>query len=258
MPYDNIRLEIAERIATVIVDRPERRNAIDRKTIGEVYRALDKIRDEGNVGVVIFTGGGEKVFVAGADINDLLKKDLYDGLEGELNRLYNAIEKFPAPSIAAINGFALGGGCELAMACDIRVASEKARFGLPEAGLGITPGAGATQRLARLVGYGRAKEIILTGRIVSADEAERIGLVSAVVPPADLMNKAREIAAMVLTRAPLAAQMAKMNIDLTTRVDKDAAMMMELLAQGVLFETADKREGMTAFLEKRKPKFEGR
>ncbi len=257
MAYENIRLEIADQIATITVDRPERRNAIDRKTIGEVYRALDAIAADESAGVMIFTGGGEKVFVAGADVNDLLKKDLYDGLDGELNRLYDAIERHPRPSIAAVNGFALGGGCELALACDIRVASDNARFGLPELGLGITPGAGGTQRLARIVGYGKAKEIILTGAILDAAEAERIGLVSAVVPRSRLLESAQNYAEKILTRAPLALQLAKFNIDLTTRIPKDAAMTMELMAQGILFETADKKEGMTAFLEKRKPNFKG-
>ncbi len=239
-------------IGLVTVDRPEVRNALDRQTADEIRAALADFAARKDVGCVVLTGAGDKVFVSGADVRELQKKDKHDALDSVLSRLFSEIERFPKPTLAAVNGYALGGGCELALACDLRTASENARFGLPETGLGIIPGAGGTQRLPRIVGLGRAKEIILTGEIVDARRALEIGLVNAVGP--DALAAAREMAGKILARAPLALRLAKAALNLGT---PDTGLQFEIAAQALLFETKDKLEGTTAFLEKRKPAFRG-
>jgi enoyl-CoA hydratase/carnithine racemase len=207
---------------------------------------------------VAFTGAGEKAFVAGADISQLRQYDLHTGLAGEMQRAFDEIEAFGKPTVAAVNGFALGGGCELAMACDIRIASENARFGLPETTLSVLPGAGGTQRLARLIGTGRAIEMILTGRFVDAAQAQAIGLVTAVVPPDGLRAELRRLADAILAKGPLAVRLAKLVVRAGMDADQRTGQVVERLAQALLYTTDDKTEGTSAFLEKRPARFSGR
>lgn len=257
MPYENLLVSVEDGIGVLQFNRPDVRNALNKATVDEVYLALDEFRANEAVGVVILTGAGDKAFVGGADIKDLLARRMKEGLQAINARLFTTIEQFEKPTIAAVNGFALGGGCEIAMACDLRVASESAKFGLPETGLGILPGAGGTQRLPRLVGLGKAKELVLTGEIIPASEAFRIGLVNQVVAPDQVMTAAREMAKKILSRGPLAIRLAKQALNLSARAPLDVGLQFEVVAQSVLFESADKREGMSAFLEKRKPQFRG-
>ena len=254
----NIRVDVSESIATLTIDRPAVKNALNLDTVNECHAALRDLAAQADVGVLIITGAGESSFVSGADINDIRARGLKDGLAAINSSLFAAVEQFPRPTIAAINGYALGGGCELALACDIRVAADTAKFGQPELGLGIIPGAGATQRLPRVVGMGWAKYLILTGEIIDARHALGIGLVSAVVPRAELLPKAREIAAQILRQGPLAARLAKLALNASARVDLDSGLLIETLAQTICYESEDKAEGAAAFLEKRKPKFTGR
>ena len=254
--WKNIRLEEREGIWTLTIDRPEARNALDTQTVQELQQALETLDTTKN-GVLLLTGGGDKAFVAGADIASLRARKKAQAFDRINQALFNRIEDWPWPVIAAVNGFALGGGCELALACDIRIASENAKFGLPEASLGIIPAGGGTQRLPRLIGLARAKDWILTGDIYDAQEAWRVGLVSKVVPLDKLMDTAREVAKKILARAPLAVRLAKLSLNQAPRVPLDAGLMIETLIQAILFESKDKYEGMTAFLEKRKPNFTG-
>ena len=252
-----ISVDVSEQIATVTIDRPEVKNALDLATVNEIRAALQSLDANANAGVLIITGGGETAFVSGADINDIRARGRDDGLAAINSSLFAEIERFPRPTIAAINGYALGGGCELALACDIRIASDTARFGQPELGLGIIPGAGATQRLPRIVGMGRAKHLILTGEIIDAKHALEIGLVSAVTPAGQLQIRAREMAKKILRQGPLAARLAKLALNASARVDMDSGLLIETLAQAICYASDDKLEGTAAFLEKRKPKFTG-
>ncbi|MDZ4805602.1 MAG: enoyl-CoA hydratase-related protein [Candidatus Eisenbacteria bacterium] len=258
MPFNRIRLEVSNGLATLTIDRPDVRNALDRATADEMSAALVQLRRDDSLRVLVITGGGDKVFVSGADIKDLKSRTIRQGLEGCNNALFAAIEAFERPVVAAINGHALGGGLELALACDIRVAVEEARFGFPEVGLGIMPGAGGTQRLPRVVGMGRAKELILTGDLIDAAEAHRIGLVNRVVPRVEFAAAVAALVDKLKSRGPMALRLAKMSLNAAARVSMDAGFQLEILAQSVLFETSDKDEGLDAFLEKRPPKFEGR
>jgi len=254
--WKNIKLEGDGALWTLTIHRPEVRNALDTPTAKEINEALDTL-DVSQSGVLILTGSGDKAFVSGADIADLRGRNKKQALEGINPTLFTRVENLAWPVIAAVNGYALGGGCELALACDIRVASENARFGLPEANLGIIPAGGGTQRLPRLIGLSRAKEWILTGDLYDAQEALRIGLVSRVVPLEKLMETAQEIARKILARAPLAIRLAKLALNASSRVPLDSGIQLEMLAQSILYESKDKYEGMTAFLEKRKAKFTG-
>ncbi|MBI3273227.1 MAG: enoyl-CoA hydratase/isomerase family protein [Planctomycetes bacterium] len=258
MPYENLLVDAREGIGVVTLNRPEARNALDKKTVNELHAALAQLAEDRSVGVVILTGAGDKVFVAGADIKELRTRTKADALARINTGLFAAIDAFEKVTIAAVNGWALGGGFELALACDLRIASPNARFGFPETGLGIIPGAGGTQRLPRLVGLGRAKEIVLLGDTFDAARAEALGIVSRVVsPPDDLLAAARELGRKVLARAPLATRLAKLTLNASARTDLDTGLTIEMLAQAVTFESKDKVEGMTAFIEKRKPAFRG-
>ena len=258
MAHPNIRVEMAESIATLTIDRPEVKNALNLETVNELRGALTTLAASQDVGVLILTGAGEAAFVSGADINDIRTRGRDEGLAAINSSLFAEIERFPRPTIAAINGYALGGGCELALACDIRIASDTAKFGQPELGLGIIPGAGATQRLPRLIGMGRAKHLILTGDVIDAKEALEIGLVTAIAPPGQLQIRARELAKKILRQGPLAARLAKLALNASARVDLDSGLLIETLAQALCYSSDDKLEGTTAFLEKRKAKFTGR
>jgi len=254
----NIRIDVSESIATLTFDRPSVKNALNRETVQECHRALDELEANPDVGVLVITGAGEAAFVSGADINDIRERNLADGLAAINSSLFARIERFSKPVIAAINGYALGGGCELALACDIRVAADTAKFGQPELGLGIIPGAGATQRLPRIVGMGWAKHLVLTGDIIDAKQAFEIGLVTAIMPASQLQVRARELAKRILKQGPLAARLAKLALNASARVDLDSGLLIETLAQSICYDSEDKNEGTTAFLEKRKPKFAGR
>ena len=256
MPH--IRLDLSDAIATITVDRPAVKNALDLETVNELHQSLDALGLDPAAGVLIITGAGESAFVSGADINDIRARTRDDGLAAINSSLFAKIDRFPKPVIAAVNGFALGGGCELALACDIRVASDTAKFGQPELGLGIIPGAGATQRLPRIVGLGWAKHLVLSGDIIDAKQALEIGLVTAVLPASQLQVRARELATRILRQGPLAARLAKLSLNASVRVDLDSGLLIETLAQAICYSSEDKQEGTTAFLEKRKPKFTGR
>jgi len=255
--FINIGFSVHDRIGTITIDRPAVRNALDEPTAAELERALAQAEENRDVAVVVFTGGGEKVFVSGADVKDLHFRKSRQVLEACLNHLFARVDSFPKPTIASMNGHALGGGMELALACDFRIAVAGAKLGFPEVGLGILPGAGGTQRLPRLVGLGRAKEMILTADLIEAEQALATGLVNRVVPREDLESATRDFAEKIASRAPLALRLAKAALNLSARVPLDSGLAFEVLAQTVLFETKDKKEGIGAFLEKRKPDFKG-
>ena len=256
--YRNLLVSVDEGLAAIVVDRPAVKNALNLETVDEFHAALRELSGNAAVGALIITGAGESSFVSGADINDIRARGRDDGLAAINSSLFAAVERFPRPTIAAINGYALGGGCELALACDIRVAADTAKFGQPEVGLGIIPGAGATQRLPRIVGMGWAKHLILTGEIIDAKQALEIGLVTAVMPASQLQVRARELARRILRQGPLAARLAKLALNAASRVDLDSGLLIETLAQAICYASEDKLEGTTAFLEKRKARFTGR
>jgi enoyl-CoA hydratase len=254
--YRNLTLLAEGPLAVITVSRPEVRNALDSATVFELHRALEEIRALRSV-VVILTGAGDQAFVSGADINAIKERRRDDALYGINSRLMSAVEGLEAVSIAAVNGYALGGGCELALACDIRIAAENAVFGLPEPALGIIPGAGGTQRLPRIVGMGRAKEMILTGARWDAQQALAAGLVSEVVPHPELIRAARSWAARVLALGPLAVRLAKAALNASQQMPLAGGVCYESALQAIAFESKDKQEGASAFLEKRKPRFTG-
>jgi enoyl-CoA hydratase len=260
MTGENVKLERDGRIWTLTFNRPEKRNALDLPTVNEAQEALREAEAAaGEAGcVVILRGAGDQAFVSGADIAQLHQRTQRDALAAINQRLMTAVENFPWPVIAAVHGYALGGGCELAIACDLRVASETAKFGFPETGLGIIPGAGGTQRLPRLISLALAKQLILTGEVIDARQALTAGLVAAVVPPAELMATARRYADKMLTRGPVALRMAKLVLNASSHAPEHAGLILETLAQTVCFATEDKAEGTQAFLEKRRPGFKGR
>lgn len=257
MGYQTLLTEVTGGIAVITINRPEVRNAVSRQVQHDLRAALAEFASDDEVGAVVFTGAGDRAFVAGADIAELKIYTIHSGLSSELQRLYDEIEVFDKPTIAAVNGYALGGGCELAMACDIRIASDNAKFGLPETTLSVLPGAGGTQRLARLAGVGRAIEMILTGRVIDADEARQIGLVTTVVTLAELMDQARAVAGEILVKGPLAVRLAKQVIRSGMDADQRTGMVVERLAQALLYASEDKSEGASAFLDKRPPSFKG-
>lgn len=256
--YQNILIKREERIGVIRLNRPDVYNALNNQTVAEILSAFESFENESDVDVIVFTGTGNKAFAAGADINQLVDRQPLDAFAaGSMTKVYRHIENSKKVTIAAINGYALGGGCELAIACDIRVASDHAKIGLPELNLSVIPGAGGTQRLARLIGKARALDLILTGEWLSAAEAKEIGLVSAVVPAEDLWETVREKARRISEKAPLAVQMAKLVVNRGSDTNIDTGLLIETLAQAVLYGTNDKKEGTKAFLEKRKASFTG-
>lgn len=258
MAYAHLKLGFDEgdRVATLVVDRPEVRNAIDGDTIRELHAALGEVHERRST-VLILTGAGDKAFVSGADIRAIQKRRRDDALASLNSRLFAAVEAHDAVTIAAVNGVALGGGCELALACDLRICCDEALFGQPEPAIGIIPGAGATQRLPRIVGLGRAKEMILTGAKWNAQQALQAGLVSEVVPREKLMDAARALASRVLGLGPLAVRLSKLALNASTQMPLHAGLAYESMAQAITFESQDKAEGTAAFLAKRKPRFTG-
>jgi enoyl-CoA hydratase len=253
-----IRVEREDAVATVIVDRPDAMNALDAATLTELRDRLLVLRDDGDVRALVLTGSGDRAFIAGADIKSMSGMDADAAREwGALgHEVSNLLEGSPQPTIAAINGFALGGGCELALACDIRYASSRAKLGQPEINLGIIPGWGGTQRLARVCGVGFAKELILTGRVVDAEEASRRGLVNGVHDP--VLEKALETARALAAKGPLALRAAKAATNRALQGDHGENLRRETDYFGELFASEDAKEGLTAFIEKREPKFVGR
>lgn len=258
MEVENLLININNGIAIVMINRPSVRNAIDLQTQQELVYLLGELVENNDVQVVIITGVGEKVFASGADIGDLKKRTMLEALQGRMQALTSLIENFNKPIIAAINGYALGGGCELAMACDIRIAANHAKFGLPEVGLGVLPGAGGTQRMTELVGKGKAKELIFTGKIIKAEEAERIGLINDVVPYQELLQTAKEMAYKIMKKGPIALRLAKLAINAASEGNLKTGLEIEKLSQAILMTTEDKVEGTSAFLEKRTPNYKGR
>ena len=260
MMFENIILEIDGPIATLIINRPEKRNAVNNAVVEEIDRALDQLESDPDLRVLILTGAGEKAFVAGADIHELDKRDTHLGRTETRRRqeVYTRIEQLEIPSIAAINGWALGTGLELTLVCTLRVASSKARMGQPEVKLGIIPGAGGTFRLPRLVGLGRAMEMVLTGEPVTADEAFAMGLVNRVVPPEKLMEEVRALSDMLVARPKLAVQYAKEAVLRCSEGALSEGLAHESYLHALSCGTEDKQEGVASFLEKREPKFRGR
>ena len=253
---NNLLLEVENGVALLTINRPKALNALNSETLAELNTCLAELENNDEVKVVILTGSGEKSFVAGADISEMVNATPAEGRKmGLLAReAFGRLENMPQVTIAAVNGFALGGGCEISMACDIRVASDNAKFGQPECGLGILPGFGGTQRLPRLVGKGRAKELIFTCDMISADDAFSMGLANHVVPQAELIDYCKAMAGRIMKNGPLAVALAKQAINTGSDTDLDSGLKLEANLFGLSFSTADKMEGMTAFLEKRKEK----
>jgi enoyl-CoA hydratase len=259
MTDDLILQDITDRIALLTVNRADKRNALNGPTRAALLDALEGLRQDDGVRVVVLTGAGDKAFVAGADIGEFEGRtpiDQYKVMKGP--SIFDAIEAFPKPVIAMINGFALGGGCELAMACDIRIAADTAKLGQPEVNLGIIPGGGGTQRLPRLVGTGRAYKMLYTGELIDAGEAWRIGLVDEVVPMAQLRTRVMALAGIIAEKSPIALRLIKEGVRASLRSSLDDGLRQETTLFGVAFASEDKQEGVAAFLDKRKANFRGR
>jgi enoyl-CoA hydratase len=260
MAYENLLYEVKDRIARITFNRPNVLNALNRKTVEELGECLTAARFDDSVRVVILTGAGEKAFIAGADINELAQRTPVDGKDFALfgQGIIHRLETLGKPSIAAINGFALGGGCELALACTMRIASRNAKLGQPEVKLGILPGYGGSQRLPRLCGKGVAHELILTGEMITAEEALRIGLVNRVVESAELLSTAESMAKKIIANAPLAVKYAMEAIEHGMEMPQEEGLFLEATLFGLCCATDDMREGTRAFIEKRPAKFQGR
>ena len=260
MAYENILLSASAGVATITVNRPKVLNALNHQTLTELAHAFDVVRDDADVRVLVITGSGEKAFVAGADINELAKMQAMEA-KGKAffgQQVFGRLERLGKPSVAMINGFALGGGLELALACTLRTASTTAKMGLPEVSLGIIPGYGGTQRLARIAGPGVAREWVLTGDMFSAEEAHRVGIVNRVFEPAALAQGTLELVSKLLSRSPVALGLALETIARGLNMSQQEGEVIESDMFGLASTTADMREGMTAFLEKRKPSFPGK
>lgn len=260
MVYENIVVERRGKVATITINRPKKLNALDTSTLIEIEKALHELLVDTEVGIIIITGSGEKAFIAGADVFAMIKMTPLESKDFlELgHRVLRLIEEIPKPVIAAVNGYALGGGLELAMACDMIFASKKAKFGQPEVNLGIIPGFGGTRRLTRLLGIAKTKEIIMTGEILDAEEAYRLGLVNAVFEDEEFNKKVLNVSEKVLEKAPLAIALAKKAVNEFAEIPLEAANSMEIMDFTVLMSTEDQKEGMRAFIEKRRPIFKGK
>lgn len=259
MSYEAIRVEHEGALALVTINRPEKRNALNATVRREILEALRTLGADDSVRVVVFTGEGDKAFVAGADISEFAERTPLEQRAAMTGtRVFDQLAAFPKPTIAMINGFALGGGCELALACDIRVAADSARMGQPEINLGIIPGGGGTQRLPRVVGMGQALRLVLSGEIVSADEALRIGLVDLIFPQAELKERTMKMAAGIAAKSPVALHMAKSAVRAAAEMPLSAGLAYETELFVTCFSSEDKEEGVTAFLEKRAAEFRGR
>jgi len=252
-----VKIDIKNYIATITINRPEALNAMNKIVVAELRKATEDCEENNDVGVIVITGSGDKAFVAGADIKSMQKMSGREALEfsREGHEMTMVIENSPKPVIAAINGFALGGGCEIALACDMRIASENAKFSQPEVALGIIPGWGGTQRLPRLIGKGRAIEMIAGGKMIDAEEALRIGLVNHVVPQMELMEAVNSLAKSIIKNGPAAVAASLKCIHMGYDKDLENGLDIELNTFAELFETDEQREGTTAFVEKRKPNF---
>jgi enoyl-CoA hydratase len=260
MSHQTLLLHIRDGIAFLTINRPDKLNALNDQVVKELHEAAVQLKNDESVRGVVLTGAGPKAFVVGADIGDLKKQGVLDGRARALlgQQMLRAFETMGKPVLAAVNGFALGGGCELAMACHIRIASEDARFGQPEVNLGITPGYGGTQRLPRIVGKGNALYMLLTGEHVTAQDALRMGLVSKVVPPEELMNEAERMMKTITAKGPVAVGLMLDAVDRGLETTLEEGLRIEADAFGLVASTQDMKEGLAAFLEKRPPKFEGR
>lgn len=257
--YENILVDRDGPLAFITLNRPKVLNAMNRKTKVEVLGALEELEGDDGVRVVIFRGAGEKAFVAGADIKEFQGPRPMEQREDRRQlQFYERVAAFPKPIIAMIGGYCLGGGCELALACDLRVASRSSKIGQPEINLGLLPGGGGSQRLPRLVGEGKALQLVLTGDIISAEEARAIGLVEEVYPDEELEARTKELALTIAEKSPVALRLAKEAVRAAARMDLDAGLEYEATLFSLLFSTEDKEEGVKAFLDKRKPKFKGR
>jgi enoyl-CoA hydratase len=259
MSYQNILLQTKDRISILTINRPDKRNALNQATRDEILHALDFLRESAESRILIVTGAGDKSFIAGADIGEFEGRTALTQRESmKARRIFDAIEDFPKPVIAMINGFCLGGGMELALACDLRVACDTAKLGQPEINLGIIPGGGGTQRLTRLVGEGKAMELILTGDLIDAAEARAMGLLNDVVPAAELQTRVLALAVRIAEKSPVALRMAKEAVKSASRMNLREGLERETDLFCLTFTSEDKAEGVRAFLEKRKPDFKGR
>ena len=257
--YESITVERRGKVAVLTINRPDKLNALNKQVHADGVAALEELRRDDGIRVLVITGAGEKSFIAGADISEfegqtpVTQRDLFHE-----KTFFNSIDAFPKPVIAMVNGFCLGGGNELAMACDLRICSENARFAQPEINLGIMCGGGGTQRLTRLIGEGRSMEMVLTGDMIDAQTAEKIGLVNHVYPAAELETKTMELADKIAEKAPIALQLSKEAVKFASRSNLDEGLRREVDLFAICFSTEDKQEGVSAFLEKRKPVFKGR
>lgn len=258
MENNKILLERKDNIALIIINRQEVRNALDTEAWHLLHKAFLELEDDPQVNVIMVTGAGDKAFIAGADLNSLKKRSAVATFAGENSKILADIEKVTKPTIAVINGFALGGGLEVAMACDLRIASRKAKFGQTEINVGILPGAGGTQRLTRLVGVAKAKELIYTGKIISAEEAEKIGLVNMVVEHDSLLETAWEMAADISKKSQIVIKVAKQIISQGADCNLTTGLLLEKLGQTFVFSTDDHMEGICSFLEKREAVYQGK
>ncbi|HKJ91883.1 MAG TPA: enoyl-CoA hydratase-related protein [Longimicrobiales bacterium] len=259
MAYETLLLEKTDGVATLVINRPDKRNALNAAVRRELVEALDALRDDDDARVVVITGAGDKAFIAGADVAEFAERTpLQQRAAMEGRRVFDEVAAFPKPTIAMVNGYALGGGCELAMACDLRIAARSARFGQPEIRLGLVPGGGGTQRLPRLVGPGRAMRMILTGELVDAAEAERMGLVDLLVDDDELVERTTALARQIASYSPVALRLAKDALRAAAEMPLAAGLHHERELFITAFASEDRAEGVAAFLEKREPRFRGR
>jgi enoyl-CoA hydratase len=260
MTYQTLTFEVRDGLATITVNRPDKMNALNDQVVEELRDAIERVATGADIRAAIITGAGQKAFIAGADIGDLAKQGSFDGKNRSLRgqQILRRMETCGKPFVAAVNGFALGGGCELAMACHIRIASENAKFGQPEVKLGIITGYAGSQRLPRIVGKGRALQLLLTGEMIDAQEAYRIGLANKVVPQADLLAESEKMVRGIMANAPLAVALAIEALDRGLDMNLDDASLLEANLFGLLASSQDMKEGLTAFLEKRPARFTGR